>query len=62
MLTLNNFVFNPITYLQIMVCAMGTNCAPAYAKISWHNLKSNIYTRKSKTSQYYAYDIWIIYS
>ena len=30
-LTLNNFVFNSINYLQIMGCAMGTICAPAYA-------------------------------
>ena len=32
-LTLNNFVFNSINYLQIMGCAMGTICAPAYANI-----------------------------
>ena len=32
-LTLNNFVFNPINYLQIMICAMGTICAPAYTNI-----------------------------
>ena len=29
-LSLNNFVFNSINYLQIMVCAIGTICAPAY--------------------------------
>ena len=32
-LTLNNFVFNSINYLQIMGCAMGTICASAYANI-----------------------------
>ena len=32
-LTLNNFVFNSMNYLQIMRCAMGTICAPAYADI-----------------------------
>ena len=31
-LTLNNFVFNSINNLQIMGCAMGTICAPAYGK------------------------------
>ena len=32
-LTLNNFFFNFINYLQIMGCAMGTICSPAYANI-----------------------------
>ena len=32
-LTLNNFIFNCILYLQIKACAMGTICAPAYANI-----------------------------
>ena len=32
-LTLNNFVFDCIHYLQIKGCAMGTICAPAYANI-----------------------------
>ena len=30
-LTLNNFIFNGINYLQILGCAMGTKCAPTYA-------------------------------
>ena len=38
-LTLNNFVFNCIHYLQIKVCAMGTICSPAYANISMLNFK-----------------------
>ena len=36
-LTLNNFVFNCIHYLQIKGCAMGTICAPAYANIFMAN-------------------------
>ena len=32
-LTLNNFVFNGINYLQKKGCAMGTKCAPSYANI-----------------------------
>ena len=32
-LTLNNFVFNFINYLEITECAMGTICAPACANI-----------------------------
>ena len=32
-LTLNNFVFNGINYIQMKGCAMGTICAPAYANI-----------------------------
>ena len=32
-LTLNNFIFNGINYLQRSGCAMGTKCAPSYANI-----------------------------
>ena len=32
-LTLNNFVFNSINYLQKKDCAMGTKCAPSYVNI-----------------------------
>ena len=32
-LTLNNFIFNGINYLQRTGCAMGTKCAPSYANI-----------------------------
>ena len=32
-LTLNNFVFNGINYLQKKGCAMGTKCEPSYANI-----------------------------
>ena len=33
-LTLNNFVFKSINYLQIIGCAMGTICVPTHANIS----------------------------
>ena len=32
-LTLNNFIFNGINYLQIKGCAMGTNSSPSFANI-----------------------------
>ena len=32
-LTLNNFIFNGINYLQMKGCAMGTNSSPAFANI-----------------------------
>ena len=32
-LTLDNFVFNGINYLQKKGCAMSTKCAPSYANI-----------------------------
>ena len=32
-LTLNNFLFNGIHYLQRMGCTMGTKCAPSYANL-----------------------------
>ena len=38
-LTINNFVFVCIHYLQIKRCAMGTICAPAYANIFFANFE-----------------------
>ena len=38
-LTLNNFVFNAINYLQKKGCAMGTICVPAYANIFMEKFK-----------------------
>ena len=32
-LKLNNFIFNGISFLQLIGCAMGTTCAPSYANI-----------------------------
>ena len=45
-LTLNNFVFNAINYLQILGCAMGTKCSASYANIfmGWFE-ETFIYTR-----------------
>ena len=56
-LILNNFIFNSMNYLQIMGCAMGTNCTPPYANML-HNLK---HIPTSNISQYYTYDISMIY-
>ena len=41
-LTLNNFVFNGINYLQKEGCAMGTKCAPSYANIFMGWLKEKL--------------------
>ena len=56
-LTLNNFVFNSINYLQIMGCAMGTICAPAYANIFMAQFeKQHIYPYiKNKSILYLRY-------
>ena len=56
-LTLNNFVFNAINYLQIMGCAMGTICAPAYANIFVAQFeKQHIYSYiKNKSILYLQY-------
>ena len=56
-LTLNNFVFNSINYLQIMGCAMGTICAPAYANIFMTQFeKQHIYLYiKNKSILYLQY-------
>ena len=65
-LTLNNFVFNSINYLQIMGCAMGTICAPAYANIFMEQFeKQHIYPyikNKSILCLRYIDDIFIIWT
>ena len=38
-LTLNNFVFDCIYYLQIKGCSMGTICVPAYVNIFMANFE-----------------------
>ena len=54
-LTLNNFVFNFTNYFQIMGCAMGTICAPAYANIFMTQFeKQHIYIPTSKINQDYT--------
>ena len=65
-LTLNNFVFNPINYLQIMGYAMGTVCAPAYANIFMAQFeKQHIHPYiKNKSILYLRYidDIFMIWT
>ena len=65
-LNLNNFVFNSIKYLQIMGCAMGTICAPAYANIFMAQFeKQHIYPYiKNKSILYLRYidDIFMIWT
>ena len=65
-LTLNNFVFNSINYLQIMGCAMGTVCEPAYANIFMAQFeKQHIYPYiKNKSVLYLRYidDIFMIWT
>lgn len=43
-LTLKNFIFNGINYLQIKCCAMGTICVPVYVNMFMGNLKIFIST------------------
>ena len=38
-LTLNDFIFNCIHYLQIKGCSMGTICVPAYVNIFMANFE-----------------------
>ena len=65
-LTLNNFVFNSTNYLQIIGCAMGTICAPAYANIFMDQFeKQHIYPYiKNKSILYLQYinDIFMIWT
>ena len=61
-LTLNNFVFNSINNLQIMGCAMGTICAPAYGNIFMARFEKHIYIPTLKINQYYTYNIPTVYS
>ena len=64
--TLNNFFFNSINYLQIMECAMGTICAPAYVNIFMAQFeKQRIYPYiKNKSIPYLRYidDIFMIWT
>ena len=65
-LTLNNFVFNAINYLQIMGCAMGISCAPAYANIFMAQFeKQHTYPNiKNKSILYLQYidDLFMIWT
>ena len=54
-LTLNNFVFNGIHYLQKIGCAMGTICTPNYANIFMGKFeKTYIYPYINKFSNFYC--------
>ena len=64
-LTLNNFIFNGINYLQKMGCAMGTKCAPTYANLFMgHFEEKHIYPKLlNKVHLYLRYidDIFFIW-
>ena len=51
-LTLNNFLFDCIHYLQIQGCAMGTICPPAYANMVNFQLKYIYPSIKDKTKMF----------
>ena len=54
-LTLNNFVFNGIHYLQKIRCAMGTTCAPSYVNIFMGKFeKTYIYPYINSFSTFYC--------
>ena len=64
-LTLNNFIFNGIHYLQTKDCAMGTKCAPTYANIFMGEFEEKyIYPKiKDKSCKYLRYidDIFMVW-
>ena len=64
-LTLNNFVFNGINYLQTKGCAMGTKCAPSYANIFMGTFEErHIYPRilhKTRIFLRYIDDLFFIW-
>ena len=64
-LTLNNFIFNGINYLQTKGCAMGTKCAPTYANIFMGKFEeTHIYPKiidKTRIFLRYIDDIFFIW-
>ena len=64
-LTLNNFVFNGVNYIQRMGCAMGTKCAPSYANIFMGKFEElHIYPRildKTRIFLRYIDDLFLIW-
>ena len=53
-LSLNNFIFNGINYLQTKGCAMGTKCAPTYANIFMGKFEeTHIYPRIHEKTRIY---------
>ena len=65
-LTLNNFVFNGINYLQKKGCAMGTKCGPSYANIfmGWFEEKFIFPLLKNLSDFYLRFidDIFLIWN
>ena len=65
-LTLNNFIFNGINYLQTKGCAMGTKCAPCYANLfmGWFEEKFIFPNISDHCQLYLRYidDIFIIWN
>ena len=65
-LTLNNFVFNGIHYLQKIGCAMGTICAPNDTSIFMGKFeKTYIYPYTNQFSNFYSrciHDIFFIWN
>ena len=59
-LTLNNFIFNGIQYLQKLGFVMGTVWAPNYANILWENLKDISYIHVFKHFQIFIVDLLMI--
>ena len=59
-LTLNNFIFNGIQYLQKLGFVMGTVWAPNYANILWENLKDISYIHVFKHFQTFIVDLLMI--
>ena len=64
-LTLNNFIFNGVNYLQTLGCAMGTICAPSYANIFMGRFEeTQIYPRivnKTRIFLRYIDDLFFIW-
>ena len=56
-LTVNNFIFNNVNYLQIQNCTIGTICVPSYANIFMGKFEStHIYPYiREKTITYLGY-------
>ena len=56
-LTLNNFEFNDINYLQKKGCVMGTICSPAFVNIFMGNLKNCTFTPTLEIFQHFTVDL-----
>ena len=63
-LTLSNFVFNGINYVQKKGCAIGTNCAPSYTNIfvGWFEEKFPLLANLSDFYLRFIDDIFLIWN